>query len=81
MTTSDAASKCSHCGQPPHPGVCPTIKAIVYFENGAVKRVEYKTAADFAIPPSPYFSALPPPYVPTLNPPITWGADRTHRAT
>ena len=43
--------KCGHCGfigRPP--GVCPTIKAIEYFPDGMVKRIEYKTNTDYAIP-------------------------------
>ena len=39
--------KCPHCGAGPHQGVCPTIKAIEYYENGQVKRVEYKCPTDF----------------------------------
>lgn len=26
---------------------CPAVKAIEYYENGSIKRVEYKTASDF----------------------------------
>ena len=32
--------KCSHCEQY-HQGVCPRVKSIEYFPDGAVKRVEY----------------------------------------
>lgn len=44
--------KCEHCGSVvEHPGVCPTIKAIEYYEfHGGIKRVEYKCAADYALP-------------------------------
>lgn len=48
MQTTDAAQKCPYCGLPPHPGVCPTVKAIEYHPDGVtVKRVEFKTAADY----------------------------------
>lgn len=36
-------SKCVHCGHyGGHDGVCPNVKAIEYYPNGTVKRVEYK---------------------------------------
>lgn len=41
-------ANCIHCGAGKHPGICPTIKAIEYHEDGTVKRVEYKCAADYA---------------------------------
>lgn len=47
MSTADAAVKCGYCGSLPHQGVCPTVKAIEYHENGTVKRVEFKTANDY----------------------------------
>lgn len=53
MTTTDAANKCAYCGQPVHPAVCPTVKAIEYHPDGSVKRVEFKTPADYAIPMYP----------------------------
>lgn len=67
--TTDAATRCSHCGQPPHPGICPTIKAIEYYENGMVKRVEYRTAAD-NYPPIVPLPATPQPAFPPWSP--TW---------
>lgn len=43
--------KCGHCGSiVEHPGVCPTIKATEYYENGTIKRVEYRSAADYFMP-------------------------------
>ncbi len=43
--------KCEHCGsKTPHEGKCPSVKAIEYFPNGKVKRVEYMTAADYCLP-------------------------------
>lgn len=75
MTTDQA--KCRWCDQI-HGPTCPTVKAIEFFEDGTVKRVEFKTATDYAVPlahlnpslvgPSPY---LPPIYV--SFPPITYG--------
>lgn len=32
--------KCEHCGMI-HEGQCPRIKAIDYYEDGCVKRIEY----------------------------------------
>ena len=32
--------ECIHCGNI-HQGKCPRIKAIEYYENGGIKRVEY----------------------------------------
>lgn len=40
-------SKCKWCDMI-HGTLCPTVKAIEYFEDGiTVKRVEFKTAADY----------------------------------
>jgi hypothetical protein len=38
---------CPYCGAPHKFEMCPKLKAIEYFEDGGVKRVEFKTAADF----------------------------------
>ena len=35
--------ECGHCGMF-HAGPCPRIKAIEYYENGNVKRIEYHGA-------------------------------------
>lgn len=53
-------NKCEHCGaEEGHPGVCPTIKAIEYYDfGGAIKRVEYKCAADYG----PALFQVPPPF-------------------
>lgn len=50
MQTSDAAPKCQYCGLFRHPGVCPTVKAIEYHPDGTIKRVEFKTPADYGPP-------------------------------
>ena len=39
-------TKCAHCGNI-HGPRCPSVKAIEYYPDGTVKRVEYMTAADF----------------------------------
>jgi hypothetical protein len=41
--------KCRFCGKF-HGVQCPDVRAIEYYENGSIKRVEYKTAQDFAQP-------------------------------
>ena len=45
----EADGKCRFCGKF-HGVQCPDVRAIEYYENGSIKRVEYKTAADFAQP-------------------------------
>lgn len=54
--------KCQFCGSIIlHSGVCPTVKAIEYHPDGAVKRVEFKCAGDWVVPlPSPLSSWWPP---------------------
>lgn len=46
-------TNCPHCGNPKHAAVCPLVKAFEYYEDGTVKRVEYKCAADYAPIPVP----------------------------
>lgn len=55
---TDATVKCPYCGQPSHLAVCPTVKAIEYFADGMIKRVEFKTPSDYAIPifPNPFYN-------------------------
>jgi len=64
---------CQFCGQD-HGVQCPAVKAIEYFPNGKVKRVEFKSAADYV--PMPY----PLPYTQPIQPwqplPVTWGPAR-----
>lgn len=57
---------CKYCGALSHPGVCPTVKALEYFPDGSVKRVEFKTAADF--PPLPYAPSPPAPGLQPVTP-------------
>jgi len=40
--TSSAVQPCRYCGSTlPHPGICPSVKAIEYHPDGTVKRVEF----------------------------------------
>lgn len=38
---------CSYCGSIHDNRVCSLVKALEYYPNGTVKRVEFKTAADY----------------------------------
>ena len=49
MTTT----KCQYCGGTHGPN-CPIIKAIEYFPNGTIKRIEYMTPSDYLTPVAPY---------------------------
>lgn len=40
MTLAAPVAHCPYCGSG-HAGTCPRIKAIEYFENGMIKRVEF----------------------------------------
>lgn len=42
LNDMNALHQCGHCGLM-HAGPCPRVKAIEYYENGTVKRVEYHT--------------------------------------
>ena len=54
--------KCRWCGVF-HGPLCPAVKAIEYFECGSIKRVEFKTAGDYAVP-IPVSGLLPPIVLP-----------------
>lgn len=41
---------CPHCGNPKHAAVCPLVKAIEYFPDGTLKRVEYRCVSDYRAP-------------------------------
>lgn len=46
-TTSGLSPHCMHCGQiHTNVGQCPRVKAVDYYENGMVKRVEYHPPGD-----------------------------------
>lgn len=71
------SAACQHCGSVvAHQGKCPLVKAIEYFPNGMVKRVEYLTPADYYAPvvPAPPTYSLPQNPIPVT--PITL-VDRT----
>jgi hypothetical protein len=65
--SAEPVGQCVHCGNF-HPGVvCPRVKAIEYFENGTVKRVEYHEPREpqmvpFVVPPA--CPAPPAPWLP-----------------
>lgn len=42
LPTNAGTNNCRHCGHL-HSGPCPRVKAIEYYPNGTVKRVEYTT--------------------------------------
>lgn len=74
MTTK--ITNCQFCGND-HGVQCPTVKAIEYFPNGKVKRVEFKSAADYAWPmPTMPTSPPYPPQGPTFT--TTWGLPQNH---
>lgn len=53
----NSMSKCPYCGLI-HAAMCGLVKAMEYHPDGSIKRVEFKTAADY------------PQQVTTLPPPI-----------
>jgi hypothetical protein len=56
--------KCAHCGSiVEHQGICPTVKAIEYYPDGTVKRVEYKCAGDYG--PVQHYTYIPEPVMTT----------------
>lgn len=46
QTSAVQASQCQWCGMS-HGALCPMVKAIEYHPNGTMKRVEFKSAADY----------------------------------
>lgn len=60
---------CPHCGMT-HATTCPKIKAIEYFEDGSVKRVEFMTTADYL---APIATAQPTWPTPVWGPATTTG--------
>jgi hypothetical protein len=45
--TAFKAQNCPYCGSLHERTVCHLVKAIEYHPNGSVKRVEFKSSADF----------------------------------
>lgn len=59
------SEKCKWCGQEHEVPTCPAIKSIEYFQDGTVKKVEFKTAADLYplhLAPVCYPVYVPAPY-------------------
>lgn len=55
MSQTSGVGTCQHCGANViHSGACPRIKAIEYFPDGTMKRVEYH---DWLHTPLPYAPA------------------------
>jgi hypothetical protein len=48
-TSADLTKPCAYCGMR-HATKCPLVRAIEYFENGLVKRVEFMTPSDYLAP-------------------------------
>ena len=74
MSTTSAVetAKCRWCGMI-HGSLCPQVKAIEFFADGTVKRVEFKTPADFA--PLPLAAGRANPLAPSTPTWLqtTWG--------
>jgi hypothetical protein len=49
LGTGQIQEGCRWCGGF-HNSICPTIKAMEYYPDGTVKRVEFKPAQDYAAP-------------------------------
>lgn len=56
-TTYQSPQKCEHCGCL-HDFPCPRIKAIEYYETGAVKRVEYVDVSTGLMPFGPAIASI-----------------------
>lgn len=60
---------CRHCNQY-HTGRCPQVKAIEYYPDGKVKRVEFTDPGDYGLPlgvPSQPRDPIDPPYIVTVG--------------
>lgn len=74
METSAISSNCAWCGGLHPQTICPKVKAIDYYPDGTMKRVEFKVAADYG-PPIPLggqhsaagFAGLPEHLQPNSN--------------
>ena len=51
QTTATAIESCPYCGFQPHDYItqCPSVKAIEYYEDGRIRRIE-----KFSVAPWPY---------------------------
>jgi hypothetical protein len=62
--TTNGYQPCAHCGVY-HSGRCPQVKAIEYYPNGNIKRIEFIGPGDYLAPlgvPLPPSDPLSPPY-------------------
>lgn len=64
------ANTCGHCGMI-HGPACPRIRAIEYYENGTVKRVEYHEPLTIAWPMPANNAGLYKSYAITIPPKLS----------
>lgn len=66
MTALPDPSACRYCGMH-HGPTCHTVKAIEYYQDGSIKRVEFKASGDYAqaVQSIPTVWPYNPPQVPT----------------
>ena len=55
IVTAATIPTCPYCGAMPHQGICPSVKAIEYYPDGSIKRVEMRGAeqSDFVLRNTP----------------------------
>ena len=53
-----ALAKCQYCGNQ-HDGICHLIKSIEFFENGLVKKVEFKDSESSGVEATPVYEYNP----------------------
>lgn len=63
--------KCQWCAKE-HETVCPMVKSLEYFDTGAVKRVEFKSAIDYYVPLSASPLRVSPDPAPWIGPGLPW---------
>jgi hypothetical protein len=73
-TSANPIPTCPYCGFL-HKALCSKIRAIEYFEDGTVKRVEFHSPAPLVGPPQPWTTTAPqwPPSIAPQVGPNTWG--------
>ncbi len=69
ITTAVGMERCRYCGLTGHIGLCPLIKAVEYYPDDSVKRVEMKTSADYV--PLPTQPSAPQVFWPGVGPNFT----------
>jgi hypothetical protein len=65
--SANPAQSCRWCGGL-HGVQCPSVKAIEYHQDGSVKRVEFKSASDYAPWPPNFLIGAQPVYIPPVIP-------------